>query len=72
MDTSTLVKPQVNAGNRVQLIRPIAGVVVGTRGTILRRFQFDPLYDVYFDGYAAPRLVNPRDLAPAPPDEVAT
>ena len=48
---------------------PIAGVVVGTQGTILRRFTFDPVYDVCFDGYPAPRLVNKRDLAPAPPEK---
>jgi hypothetical protein len=41
-------------GGSIQLIRPIAGVAVGTRGIILRRFTFDRLYDVWFDGYAAP------------------
>ncbi len=56
---------QLKIGDRVQLIRPIAGVAVGTRGTILRRFTFDPLCDVCFDGYAAPRFVTMRDLAPA-------
>ena len=40
-----------------------SGVAVGTRALILRRFTFDPLYDVCFDGYPGPRLVNRRDLA---------
>jgi hypothetical protein len=62
----TRATPQLKQGDRVQLIRPIAGLRVGTPGIILRRFTFDPLYDVWFDGYAAPRLVNPRDLAAAP------
>lgn len=62
----TRAAPQLKKGDRVQLIRPIAGLMVGTRGIILQRFTFDPLYDVCFDGYAAPRLVNKRDLAPAP------
>jgi hypothetical protein len=61
----TRAAPQLKKGDRVQLIRPIAGVAVGTRGIILRRFTFDSLYDVWFDGYAAPRLVNTRELAPA-------
>ena len=72
MDTRTLVEPQLHAGDRVQLIRPIAGVAVGTQGTILRRFAFDPFSDICFDGYAAPRLVNTRDLSPAPADTAAT
>jgi hypothetical protein len=58
--------PQLNKGDSVQLIHPIAGVALGTWGVILRRFTFDPLCDVWFDGYAAPRLVNTRDVAPAP------
>ena len=58
--------PQLKKGDCVQLIRPIVGVAVGTQGTILRRFTFDPLYDVCFDVYPGPRLVNQRDLAVAP------
>jgi hypothetical protein len=65
----TQAAPQLKKGDSVQLIRPIAGVAVGTQGTILHRFTFDPLYDVCFDGYPAPRLVNKRDLAPAPPEK---
>jgi len=62
--------PQLKKGDYVQLIRPIAGVAVGTQGTILRRFTFDPLYDVCFDGYPEPRLVNKRDLAVAPKAQI--
>jgi hypothetical protein len=64
METRVLAD-RLGEGDRIQLIRPIAGVAVGTRGVILRRFTFDPLCDVRFDGHAAPRLVNTRDLAPA-------
>jgi len=62
----TRAATQLKTGDRVHLIRPIAGLRVGTPGIILRRFTFDPLYDVCFDGHSMPRLVNPRDLAPAP------
>ena len=61
----TRAAPQLNQGDSIQLIHPIAGVAVGTRGIILRRFTFDPLCDVRFDGFVAPRLVNTRNLAPA-------
>jgi hypothetical protein len=57
--------PQLKQGDYVELIHPIAGLAPGTRGTILRRFTFDPLYDIFFDGYPWPRLVSPRFLAPA-------
>jgi hypothetical protein len=56
----------LNIGDRIQLIQPMRGVVVGTQGTILRRFTFDPLYDICFDGYPAPRLVNKQDLIAIP------
>jgi hypothetical protein len=64
----TRTQPQLKKGDGVQLIRTFAGIVVGIRGIILRRFTFDPLYDVCFEGYARPRLVNKRDVAPAPPE----
>ena len=63
----TYADSQLKRDDRIELTHPIAGIAVGTRGTILRRFMFDPLYDVCFDGYAVPRLVHKRDLAPAPP-----
>ena len=62
----THAAPQLKTGELVELIRPITGVPAGTRGIILQRFTFDPFYDVHFDGYAMPRLVNKRDVAPAP------
>jgi len=68
MDTRTRLELKLNAGDRVELIRPIAGVAVGTQGTILRRFTFEPFYDICFDGYCMPRLVKTHDLAPAPAD----
>jgi len=58
--------PQLKTGDLVQLVRPTAGVPAGTRGIILYGFSFDPFYDVRFDGYAMPRLVNKRDVALAP------
>jgi len=67
-DSMTHAEPQLNMGDAIRLIRPIAGVAAGTRGIFLRRFTFDPLYDVWFDGSAAPRLVHKRDVAPAPPE----
>jgi hypothetical protein len=56
---------RLREGDRIQLTRPIAGVAMGTEGTILRRFAFDSFYDVCFDGYPLPRLITTRDLAPA-------
>jgi hypothetical protein len=66
MDTRTLVG-RLREGDRIQLIRPITGVAVGTEGTILHSFAFDSFYDVCFDGYGMPRLVSQRDLTAAPP-----
>jgi hypothetical protein len=63
----TQAAPQLKTGDLIQLIRPTAGVVAGTRGIILGQFTFDLLYDVRFDGYAAPRFVHKRDVVPAPP-----
>ena len=65
-DAMTGPAPQLKKGDRVQLIHPIVGVAVGTRGMVLRCFAFDPLYDVFFDGYPSPRLVNKGDLAAVP------
>jgi hypothetical protein len=62
----THAAPQLKTGDLIQLIRPTAGVVAGTRGIILYGFTFDPFYDVRFDGYAGPRLVHKCDVAPAP------
>jgi hypothetical protein len=67
MDTRALAD-RLREGDRIQLIRPITGVAVGTEGTILHAFAFDSFYDVCFDGYPAPRLVTKRELAPAPPE----
>jgi hypothetical protein len=61
MDTTTI---RLREGDRIQLIHPITGVVAGTQGTILQAFAFDSFYDICFDGYAIPRLVNKWDLAP--------
>jgi len=62
----THAAPQLKTGDLIELVRPIAGVAAGTRGIVVGYFTFDLLYDVRFDGYAAPRLVHKRDLAPAP------
>jgi hypothetical protein len=68
MDTRTFAERPLKVGDRVQLIHPIIGVSAGTWGVVLRRFTFDPLYDICFDGYAGRRLVNKHDLAAAPPE----
>jgi hypothetical protein len=57
--------PQLKTGDVVELIQPIAGVAVGTRGIIVGQFTFDLLYDVRFDGYVMPRLVRKRDVVRA-------
>jgi len=67
MDTHMHAR-RLREGDRIQLIRPITGIAVGTEGTILHGFAFDSFYDVCFDGYGMPRLVSKRDLAPAPPE----
>lgn len=56
---------RLREGDRIQLLRPITGVATGTEGTILYSFAFDSFYDVCFDGYPRPRLVNKRDLTRA-------
>jgi hypothetical protein len=66
--TAHALADRLREGDLVELIRPIAGVAAGTRGIFLMQFTFDPLYDVRFDGYAMPRLVNKRDVAPIPPE----
>lgn len=72
IDAPALAQPQWAAGNRIQLVRPITGVAAGTCGTVLGRFTFDLFYDVCFDGYGAPRLVDKWNLAPAPVDNPTT
>jgi hypothetical protein len=62
------IPPNFQIGDRVQLIQAFAGIAVGTYGTILARFTLQPLYDVRFDGYSVPRIVQGRYLAPAPPE----
>ena len=56
---------RLREGDRVQLIHPIAGVAVGTAGTILREYAFESFYDVDFDGYGMPHLVDKRKLTRA-------
>jgi hypothetical protein len=63
--TTTRETPELHIGDRIQLVHPIIGVAAGTRGCVLRCYTFDPLYDICFDGYAAPRLVNKRDVTAA-------
>jgi hypothetical protein len=67
MDTR-LLADRLREGDRIQLIRPISGVEIGTEGTILYGFAFDSFYDVCFDGYGMPRLVSERNLTRALPD----
>ena len=57
MDTRPFAD-RLREGDRIQLIRPITAVAVGTEGTILHEFAFDSFCDVYFDGYPTPRLVT--------------
>jgi hypothetical protein len=58
--------PLFRVGDRVQLIFPQAGIVVGTTGTIVTRFLGSTLYDVQFDGYPTLQVVEGWKLAPVP------
>jgi hypothetical protein len=57
---------QFREGDRVHLISPLPGVAAGAVGTVLYRFLGALLYDVRFDGQAELRLIEERNLAPAP------
>jgi hypothetical protein len=57
---------QFKAGDRVRLISPIAGIAVGTIGTVAYRFLGTLLYDVRFDGQTTLRVVEERKLTTAP------
>ena len=61
------IPPDFQIGDRVQLIQAFGGVAAGTYGTILTRLTLQSIYDVRFDGYDTPRIVQGRYLAPAPP-----
>ncbi|HEX9370822.1 MAG TPA: hypothetical protein VF897_07435 [Roseiflexaceae bacterium] len=57
--------PIFSVGDRVQTVRSLDGIPSGSIGSILTQFARSDLYDVRFDGCAAPRVVHCRILAPA-------
>ena len=54
-------------GDRVQTIRPHAGLTGGSRGTIRQAFPDGGFYDVRFDTKLLPRLVHWSGLEAAAP-----
>jgi hypothetical protein len=65
MNTRFRTEQSLHTGDRIRLIHAIMGVEVGTQGVVLQCFTFDPFYDICFDGYPSPRLVNKHDLVAA-------
>jgi hypothetical protein len=57
-----------HVGDRVRLLSPIDLIPPGTIGTVVICFTFSTLYDVQFDGYPSPRVVDGSRLAPALPE----
>ena len=51
-------------GERVQTTRPMAGLPLGSTGTIRQVFLGAEFYDVRFDGKFLPRLVHSSRLEP--------
>ena len=66
MHTHLRKEQSLQTGDRIRLIHAIIGVEVGTQGVVLQCFTFDPFYDICFDGYPSPRLVNKHDVVAAP------
>jgi hypothetical protein len=52
-----------HVGDRVQSIRQIEGILIGSSGTIVRMLVVSGYCDVQFEGYVAPRLVYHSHLA---------
>jgi hypothetical protein len=65
MNTHLRTEQSLHTGDRIQLIHALTGVTIGTQGVVLQCFAFDPFYDICFDGYPSPRLVNKHDLVAA-------
>ena len=53
-------------GDRVQTTEPLAGLPLGSTGTIGKVFPAGEFYDVRFDGKLLPRLVHCSALGPVP------
>jgi hypothetical protein len=59
-----------HVGERVRLRHAVGVVRAGSVGTIRLVFRYtDDAYDVQFDGYAEPQLIDAHDVerVPAPP-----
>ena len=62
-----MVPSQVlHVGDRVQTIQPLAGLAIGSIGTIRQVFPAGEFYDVRFDDKLLPRLVHCNALASVP------
>jgi hypothetical protein len=62
-----MVQSQVlYVGDRVQTTQPLAGLPLGSNGTIRQVFPAGEFYDVRFDGKLLPRLVHRSALGPVP------
>jgi hypothetical protein len=59
-------------GDRVQIIRPHAGLACGSLGTIRQAFPAGEFYDVRFDQKLLPRLVHSSCLEAAAPPQART
>jgi hypothetical protein len=56
----------LHVGDRVQTAQPLAGLPLGSNGTIRQVFPAGEFYDVRFDGKLLPRLVHCSALEPVP------
>jgi hypothetical protein len=57
---------QFHVGDRVQTTEPLAGLPVGSTGTIGKVFPVGEFYGVRFAGELLPRLVHCSALEPVP------
>jgi hypothetical protein len=60
--------PSFQIGDRVRLLSALDSIPPGTLGTVVTCFTLSSLYDVQFDGYPRPRVVDGNRLAPALPE----
>jgi hypothetical protein len=54
--------PHFQIGDRVALIYSMAGIAIGTTGTVVKRFIGGSLCDVQFDGHIGTRVVDGESL----------
>lgn len=58
--------PVLYVGDRVQTTQPLAGLPLGSIGTIRQVFPAGEFYDIRFDDKLLPRLVHCSALGPVP------